>query len=98
MISDCLENLAAAAGGQLVCGRPDLRINGLFSDTRSPVRGGMFIALRGENFDGNRFAHDAVIKHGAAAVLLDQMDAARGLPLNAGAILVGDTREGYLGI
>lgn len=98
MISERLEELAVAAGGTLVNGKPDLLIKGLFSDTREPLRGGMFVALRGDNFDGNRFAREAIEKHGAAAVLLDRPDAAKELPRSAGAILVGDTREGYLGI
>ncbi len=98
MISERLEVLASAAGGKLVNGKPDLLIKGLFSDTRTPLAGGMFVALRGDNFDGNRFAREAIEKHGAAAVLFDQPDAAKDLPKNAGAILVGDTREGYLGI
>jgi UDP-N-acetylmuramoyl-tripeptide--D-alanyl-D-alanine ligase len=98
MISERLEELANAAGGKLINGKPDLLIKGLFSDTRAPLAGGMFVALRGDNFDGNRFAREAIEKHGAAAVLLDRPDAAKELPKGAGAILVGDTREGYLGI
>src|SRR4051812_34386290 len=98
MISEKLGTLASAAGGKLVSGRPETLINGLFSDTRAPLRGGMFVALRGENFDGNKFASEAVEKLGAAAVLLDKPEVANALPKNAGAILVEDTRAGYLGI
>ncbi|HEY3320557.1 MAG TPA: UDP-N-acetylmuramoyl-tripeptide--D-alanyl-D-alanine ligase [Planctomycetota bacterium] len=93
-----LGELAKASGGKLLCGKPELPIAGLFSDTRKPVKGALFVALRGENFDGNRFAHQAVTEHGAAAVLIDRIDGAEGLPLAAGAILVTDTREGYLAI
>ncbi len=33
---------------------------GVVTDSRHPVRGAMFFALKGENFDGNRFASDAL--------------------------------------
>lgn len=93
-----LDQLASAAGGTVVCGSPDTAISGLFSDTRTPLPGGLFVALRGDNFDGNRFAKDAVERCGAAAVLLDRPDAANTLPQGAGAILVDDTRQALLGI
>jgi len=98
VIAEPLIQLAKASGGKLLRGRADAIVRGHFSDTRSPLPGALFVALRGDNFDGNRFAREAVVKHGAAAVLLDSPDAARDLPESAGAILVNDTREGYLGI
>ncbi len=39
-------------------------------DTRDLEKGDLYIALRGENHDGNKFAEDAV-KKGAAAVIID---------------------------
>jgi len=98
VIAEPLSQLAKAAGGKLLRGRPDTLVRGHYSDTRTPVQGALFVALRGENFDGNSFAREAITKFGAAAVLLDCAEAARALPENAGAILVNDTREGYLGI
>jgi UDP-N-acetylmuramoyl-tripeptide--D-alanyl-D-alanine ligase len=93
-----LDVLARAAGGRLLSGRPDLMVSGLFSDTRTPLPGGLFVALRGDRFDGNAFVRDAISKLGAAAVLLDRPEAAQAVPNGAGAILVKDSREGYLGI
>lgn len=98
MICERLDFLAAAAGGQLVHGRPDMLVKGLFTDTRLPVRGALFVALRGERFDGNTYARTAVKTHGAAAVLVDDPEALHGLPDDTGAILVSDSRAGYLGI
>jgi len=44
--------------------------NGVFTDTRNPIPGGLFIALSGPNFDGNKFADDA-LANGASAVVVD---------------------------
>ena len=93
-----LRELASAAGGLLIRGKGDATVRGIFTDTRTPLKGGLFVALRGDNFDGNHFAADAITKLGAAAVLVDRAEAIETLPPNAGAILVNDSREGYLGI
>lgn len=98
MYSDRLDSLAADSGGQLISGRPDTLIHGLYSDTRTPSPGGLFVALRGEHFDGNSFARDAIERLGASAVLIDSAEIAACLPTNVGVILVHDTREGYLNI
>ena len=79
-------------------GAPELLIRGHFTDTRSPVRGGLYVALRGERFDGNLFAREAIERHGAAAVLIDREQSLEGWPEYAGAILVEDARTAYLGI
>ena len=97
-VMERLDSLASAAGGRLIFGLPETSITGIFTDTREPLRGGLFVALRGERFDGNSFARDAVLKLGAAAVMLDRPDAATAVPSGAGAILVDDSRTGYLGI
>jgi UDP-N-acetylmuramoyl-tripeptide--D-alanyl-D-alanine ligase len=98
MLNSRLDTLAVAAGGRLLSGRPEMQIQGVYTDTRSPLRGGLFVALRGDNFDGNLFARDAVEKDGASAVLVDRAEAVKTLPSGAGAILVDDSRSGLLGI
>ncbi len=60
------------------------------------MRGGLFVALRGERFDGNAYAREAVERHGAAAVLVDRESALAKFPATAGAILVDDAREAYM--
>jgi UDP-N-acetylmuramoyl-tripeptide--D-alanyl-D-alanine ligase len=49
-------------------GAQELTVTGVSSDTRSIAPGSLFIALRGENFDGSDFLEDAFAK-GAAACL-----------------------------
>jgi len=44
--------------------------NGITTDTRACGKGMLFFALQGENFDGNKFAHDA-LKSGCIAAVVD---------------------------
>ena len=62
-----LEQAAWAAGARVVKGGA-AQLAGVFTDTRKPERGALFVALRGENFDGSDFAKQAV-EGGAAGVL-----------------------------
>jgi UDP-N-acetylmuramoyl-tripeptide--D-alanyl-D-alanine ligase len=61
----------AATGARLVRGEPASELSGVSTDTRSLKAGELFLALRGPNFDGNRFAAQAVAA-GAPALLLAQ--------------------------
>ncbi|NSM56446.1 UDP-N-acetylmuramoyl-tripeptide--D-alanyl-D-alanine ligase [Wolbachia endosymbiont of Atemnus politus] len=55
------------------------------TDTRSIKKGDLFIALKGKNFDGHNFLHEAFLKGAASAVVSD--DRYRSFPL----IVVQDT-------
>jgi UDP-N-acetylmuramoyl-tripeptide--D-alanyl-D-alanine ligase len=61
--------VANAAGGRLRQGRADQVIAGFTTDSRHIVPGQLFIALRGERFDGATFAA-ASLKSGACGVLV----------------------------
>ena len=60
-------------------------VHGVFTDTRKPVAGGLFVALRGENFDAHNFVADAQ-KAGAAAALV-----ARPVAVDMPQVVVMDT-------
>lgn len=67
-------NLARIARGRILSGSPDMEIDPakISTDSRAPFRrGGFFIALKGANFDGNRFVNDAFEK-GAIGALVAQ--------------------------
>jgi len=67
-----LYEAVAAAGGRAV--GADARFDGVSTDTRSIGRGQLFVAIRGERFDGHDFL--AVAKErGAAAALVDEKHA-----------------------
>jgi UDP-N-acetylmuramoyl-tripeptide--D-alanyl-D-alanine ligase len=61
--------VAAAAGGEIVTGDPRQTFDGVSIDTRTLPRGALFVAIRGERFDGAEFAA-AAIDAGAAGVLV----------------------------
>jgi len=82
-----LATLAADCGGRL--SGADTDIARIHTDTRSLQPGDLFVALRGERFDGNRFAAQALAE-GAAAALVEREDA---LPAGASGILVADARR-----
>jgi UDP-N-acetylmuramoyl-tripeptide--D-alanyl-D-alanine ligase len=64
-------------------------------DTRTLQRGALFIALRGERFDGHNFVRFA-LENGAAAVMVDKRfdPVASGLDADAPLLIVDDTRLG----
>ena len=80
----------ASEAAQATRGTPmaDWAATGVSIDTRTLVRGDLFIALRGENFDGHDYAIDALTK-GAAAIVVSQMP--QGLPEDAPILVVDDT-------
>ena len=61
--------VASAAGGRLRQGRADQVVAGFTTDSRRIARGQLFIALRGERFDGATFAA-ASLEAGACGVLV----------------------------
>lgn len=78
--------VARATGGVLVRdGRP---FTGVSTDTRTLAPGALYVALRGESFDGHRFLPQAAAA-GAAGVLIST---AGDLPPNGAVVRVADTR------
>lgn len=81
--------------GKLLQGSASLRVRGVSSDTRRVKRGDLFIAIKGDTFDGNDFTSQAVAG-GASVLLICREDAY--LPAGVTIILVKDTCRalGYL--
>jgi len=71
----------------------DVRFDGVSTDTRSIGKGQLFVAIRGERFDGHEFLEKAK-ERGASAALVDERYGAKGggapLPL----LVADDTRRG----
>ena len=65
-----VRELASAIGGSLVSGLEDMPARGFSTDTRKLSVGDIFLALRGENFDGHNFLGEA-INAGAAGVIVE---------------------------
>jgi UDP-N-acetylmuramoyl-tripeptide--D-alanyl-D-alanine ligase len=69
-----LEEAAAACGSGLEAGDPRALATGVAIDSRTVAPGDLFVALRGENFDGGDFA-GAAIAAGAIAAVVTQRTA-----------------------
>src|ERR1700746_2141993 len=71
----------------------DTTFTSVFSDSRAVVKGGLFIALRGERFDGHDFVAE-VIAQGAVAAMVDEVWAAQHEGISLPLLVVADTRLG----
>jgi UDP-N-acetylmuramoyl-tripeptide--D-alanyl-D-alanine ligase len=65
-----LTDVANAVSGDLV-GASSVPIETVATDSRQPLDGALFVALKGETFDGHSFAVEA-IESGAVAVMVDR--------------------------
>ena len=95
MKSLTIKEIAAACGGKLVASNSqdaDQMVNAVSTDTRSISEGSLFIALRGDNFDGHKFSKVAA-ENGASCLMLEELpsdDASFQVPV----ILVENTLYG----
>jgi UDP-N-acetylmuramoyl-tripeptide--D-alanyl-D-alanine ligase len=62
--------VAGTSGGRLVSGSVEQAFGTVSIDSRTLAPGALFIALRGERFDGHRFV-DAAVAAGAAGVMVE---------------------------
>lgn len=84
--------IAQITGGTLTGG--DAEINGVSTDTRTIEQGNLYIAVKGERFDGNDFIAQAA-ENGAAAALSDrERTEGFGIPV----IYVKDSRSAQLAL
>lgn len=83
-----LSEAAMALDGKLQ--GQDAEFLGVSTDSRNVKPGELFVALRGERFDGHAYARECLDK-GAAAIMLDEKGAAENLKP---ALIVSDTRLG----
>ncbi len=79
-----LSEIAKALNGRMI--GEDVLVQSVGTDSRNIVKNQLFIGIKGDNFDGNSYALDA-IKQGAAAVLLSDANTQA-----SPAVVVQDTR------
>jgi UDP-N-acetylmuramoyl-tripeptide--D-alanyl-D-alanine ligase len=70
-----LREAATAIGARLI--GEDVLFDSVSTDSRTLARGALFVALRGERFDGRRFI-GAAKERGAAAAIVEEADASGG--------------------
>jgi UDP-N-acetylmuramoyl-tripeptide--D-alanyl-D-alanine ligase len=81
-----IDAVIEATGGRLISGNPHTFFRAISTDSRVIRAGDLFVALCGDNFDGEKFCGDAV-RRGAAGVLVSK---APGAPLAVPVIVVAD--------
>ena len=79
--------IARVTGGKLI--GEDKPLTGITNDSRCVEPGSMYVAIRGERFDGHDFIEDA-FRAGASCVLVDNIKDGI-IPLDCCAVLVNDT-------
>jgi len=87
-----LSTLAAMSGASLLAGNPAVLALRVSKDTRALQPGDLYVALRGERFDGNHYIAEAAAK-GAVAALCDE-EAPVGLPHDFGILSTPDALTG----
>lgn len=85
-----LSEIAAALNSHFPDTGPSLQVLGISTDTRSIRPGCVFVALRGERFDGHEYLADAFAAGAVAAVVEERSPEIDGLQ-----IIVADTRAAY---
>jgi UDP-N-acetylmuramoyl-tripeptide--D-alanyl-D-alanine ligase len=89
-----IDQVIKAVGGVLIAGSANNNICGVATDSRQVGKGNIFIALRGENFDGHNFVQKAVEK-GAASIIIsnEALPDLEKMDKNVSIIKVADTLE-----
>jgi UDP-N-acetylmuramoyl-tripeptide--D-alanyl-D-alanine ligase len=88
-----LLQIAQLSGGSLSGGDGSVEIDKVSTDSRTIKRGELFVALRGENFDGHNFI-EATARAGAAGAIVDYKWNGNA-PRNFALIRANDTLEAY---
>ena len=99
-----LIEIASATGGRLLRGEPSTVVSGVSIDSRTIRPGELFVAIKGDRFDGHEYIYDA-LRRGACGAVVDvaryrMPDTAAEEALLRGRILVGvtDTISGLQGL
>ncbi len=83
-----LDTIARWTGGHIDGGNPALPIDTICTDSRALKAADLFLALRGDNFDGHTFVAEAA-RRGAVGAIVE--NALEGLPPGFAVIRVGNT-------
>src|SRR5947207_15750120 len=85
--------IAGLSGAKLEQGDGKVSVERISTDSRTIKKGELFVALRGENFDGHKFV-EATVTAGAAGAIVD-FDGKRKAPRKFAVIRAEDTPIGY---
>ena len=78
MMELTVKQITEAVAGRLMQGDPDSWVKGISTDSRTIVSGELFIALKGERFDGHSFISESLVQK-AAALLVNRKSTLQGV-------------------
>ena len=87
-----LSMLAEMSGASVLAGNPDIRAHRVCKDSRSIRAGDLYVAIRGDRFDGNNYIQEAAAR-GAVGALCDAESPSR-LPAEFGVLSTPDSLTG----
>jgi UDP-N-acetylmuramoyl-tripeptide--D-alanyl-D-alanine ligase len=85
--------IAQSCSGEIRPGNAEVRVRRLCSDTRKVEPGDLFVALKGERFDGHDYLNEAA-QRGAVALLVNRATPPAGLP-HLPVVAVADTLAAF---
>ncbi|MBE3141768.1 MAG: UDP-N-acetylmuramoyl-tripeptide--D-alanyl-D-alanine ligase, partial [Thermoplasmata archaeon] len=86
-----LEEVLKATAGILISGAPKNTFRGISTDSRLVNKENLFIALKGEKFDGHNFVHTALDQGVSGVLVHDEAKNLKGVDKNVALIKVADT-------
>ncbi len=87
-----VKDILRITGGILIAGSDRITIRGVSTDSRTCKRGHLFIAIKGQRYDGHRFLEQVAQKKAAAVLISRKKELlAKGMT----AILIQDTLKAY---
>lgn len=92
MASFTLKEIIKATDGYLFRQGKENYCTGVSTDTRTMMPGDLFIALKGDNFDGHCFLAEAC-HIGASAILISEEFEVKGIPSAVSVVLVENTKK-----
>ncbi|MEC9071472.1 MAG: UDP-N-acetylmuramoyl-tripeptide--D-alanyl-D-alanine ligase, partial [Myxococcota bacterium] len=93
MIPVSREALATALSAQVLGGQDGPAFTRFFTDTRAPVDGGLFFALKGERFDAHLHLESAISAGASGLVISSTEHLPDSVPAECMVAVVDDTRE-----
>lgn len=91
LVTLTVADISTAVSGRVVSGAPLQPVGGVSIDSRSLRPGDVFFAIRGERFDGHRFAADALAAGASGAVVSDASAVSASSAGRATIVQVADT-------
>ena len=87
-----LSIIASMCGAEFIAGDPLRMVETISHDTRQLMPGSLYVASRGEQFDGNNFIHEAALKGAVGAICDGEIPS--GLDAAFGILKVKDSLQG----